>query len=357
MSALGDILHRRIAQTGPLTLADYMAEALGHPEHGYYITRDPLGAAGDFTTAPEISQMFGELVGAWIANAWMEAGSPAPFILAEAGPGRGVLMADLLRATARVPGFHAAARLHLIETSPALRKMQAERLTGHAPAWLERVGDLPDGPLFFVANEFLDALPIRQFVRQVQGWAERCVTSDGARFSFALRPAPEAGLLLAPEIADAPPGSVAEICPAAQAIAREIAERLGRHGGAALIADYGHMGPATGDSFQAMKAHAFTDPLAEPGEADLTAHVDFAPVDAVFAANPLIRRGFATQGAWLRALGIEQRLAALLARADETQAEALRSGCSRLIDENGMGTLFKMFGAAAGEMQTLPGFQ
>lgn len=357
MSALGSILHRRIAQTGPLTLAEYMAEALGHPEHGYYITRDPLGTAGDFTTAPEISQMFGELCGAWIANAWMEAGSPAPFILAEAGPGRGVLMADLLRATSRVPGFHAAARLHLVETSPALRRLQDDRLGAHNPVWLDRIGDLPDGPLFILANEFFDALPIRQFVRQATGWAERCVTSDGESFSYALRPAPEAGLLLGPEIANAAPGAVAEICPSAQAVARDIAERLGRHGGAALVADYGYMGPQTGDSFQAMKAHAFTGPLAEPGEADLTAHVDFAAIDRAFAANPLIRRGFTTQGAWLRALGIEQRLAALLNGADARQAEALKSGCARLIDENGMGTLFRMFGAATGDAQTLPGFR
>ena len=357
MSALGSILHRRIAQTGPLTLADYMAEALGHPEHGYYITHDPLGAAGDFITAPEISQMFGELCGAWIANAWMEAGSPDPFILAEAGPGRGLLMADLLRATGRVPGFYAAARLHLIEISPALRRLQAERIGAFDPVWHDRVGDLPEGPLFFVANEFFDALPIRQFVRQAAGWAERCVTSDGERFSFALLPAPEAGLLLGPEIAGAAPGTVAEICPSAQAVARDIADRLGRHGGAALIADYGYMGPQTGDSFQAIKAHEFTDPLAEPGEADLTAHVDFTAIDRAFARNPLIRRGFTTQGAFLRALGIEQRLDALLALADARQAVALKSGCARLIDENGMGTLFRMFGAAAGDAQTLPGFR
>jgi SAM-dependent MidA family methyltransferase len=357
VSTLADSLHRRIALAGPLTLADWMAECLGHPEHGYYITRDPLGSAGDFTTAPEISQMFGELFGAWIANAWMEAGSPASFILAEPGPGRGVLMADILRATRGVPGFHAAAKLHLIETSPALRAVQKDRLAAHDPVWLDSIADLPDGPLFLVANEFFDALPIRQFEHVATGWAERCVTSDGERFTYARRPAPEADFLIPPALWDSVPGTVVEICPAAQAIAREITRRLESFGGAALIADYGYRGPMAGDSFQAMKDHEYADPLLEPGEADLTAHVDFGALENVFTANGRLKAGFAAQGDFLRALGIEMRLAALTARADAAQAETLRSGCHRLIAEDEMGTLFKVLGIAASAAATLPGFR
>ncbi|MEQ8707805.1 MAG: SAM-dependent methyltransferase [Rhodospirillales bacterium] len=370
VTGLADILHRRIAQTGPLTLAEYMAEALMHPVHGYYVARNPFGAAGDFITAPDISQMFGELIGAWLAHAWLAAGSPSPFALVELGPGRGALMADLLRATRGVPGFHEAARLHLVEASASLRAVQQERLAGHGltgqgpeghgPVWLDRVADLPDLPLFIIGNEFLDALPVRQFVRQAggqsAGWAEVCVGSDGERFHYARKSAPDATLLIDPVLIDAPAGTVVEICPAARSVARDLATGLRDHGGAALLIDYGYVGPLPGDSFQAMAGHGFVDPLATPGRADLTAHVDFGAIRTVFADSGVRNTAIATQGDWLRALGIESRLAVLAEKAGPEQGVALKSGCDRLIGEKGMGTLFKVFGAASDRISTLPGF-
>ena len=186
MTPLARLLAERIRETGPITVADYMAECLLHPVHGYYTTRDPFGAAGDFTTAPEISQMFGELLGLALAQAWLDRGSPAPFTLAELGPGRGTLMADILRATKGVLGFHAAAQVVLVEASPHLRKVQAVTLSGHAPRWCDRVEDLPEAPLFLIANEYLDALPIRQFQRGPDGWQERLVGLRDGALTFGL---------------------------------------------------------------------------------------------------------------------------------------------------------------------------
>tara|TARA_R110002110_G_scaffold129162_6_gene309259 strand:+ start:683 stop:1807 length:1125 start_codon:yes stop_codon:yes gene_type:complete len=368
VNSLADILHRRIALTGPLTLADYMAEALMHPVHGYYVAREPFGTAGDFITAPDISQMFGELIGAWMAHAWMAAGSPSPFALVELGPGRAALMADLLRATKNVPGFHDAARLHLVEASPRLRAVQQERLADFAPVWLDRLADLPDLPLFVIGNEFLDALPIRQFVRQAggqgkgqgeeqgRGWAEICIGSDGERFHYARKPSPDAALLIDPALVDAPAETVVEVCPAARSVARDIAGSLHERGGAALLIDYGYVGPQAGDSFQAMAGHGYVDPLENPGLADLTAHVDFGAVRRAFADSGIGNAGIATQGDWLRALGIESRLAVLAGKAGPEQVVALKSGCDRLIGDEGMGKLFKVFGAASGSASTLPGF-
>tara|TARA_R110000787_G_scaffold16622_75_gene52092 strand:+ start:26574 stop:27689 length:1116 start_codon:yes stop_codon:yes gene_type:complete len=360
VTGLADILHRRIALTGPLTLADYMAEVLMHPVHGYYVAREPFGAAGDFITAPDISQMFGELIGAWMAHAWMEAGSPSPFALVELGPGRGALMADLLRATRGVPGLHEAARLHLVEASSSLRAVQQERLADHAPVWLDRVADLPDLPLFIIGNEFLDALPVRQFVRQAggasAGWAEICVGSDGERFHYARKPAPDAAFLIDPALAAVPAETVVEICPAARSVARDIARGLQDRGGVALLIDYGYVGPLSGDSFQAMAGHAFVDPLENPGQADLTAHVDFGAIQKVFADSGIKNTAIATQGDWLRALGIESRLAVLAGKAGAEQVVHLKSGCDRLIGDEGMGKLFKVFGATSDRTSTLPGF-
>ncbi len=273
MTALADVLIRRIAVTGPITLAEFMAEALSHPQHGYYSTRDPFGSAGDFTTAPEISQMFGELLGLWLAQSWLDQGAPARFTLAELGPGRGTLMADMLRATARVPGFLHAADVHLVETSPTLRAKQREMLAGHDIAWLDRASDLPGTPLFLLANEFFDALPIRQFVRDAKGWRERQVGVNDGRLVFGLStPAPIAALHH--RLDDTRPGDIVETCQAATAIASEIGQRIARYGGAALIADYGGW-RSLGDTFQALRHHRPEDPLSNPGQADLTAHVDF----------------------------------------------------------------------------------
>ena len=284
MTALARHIARMIAATGPIPISHYMALALGHPEHGYYMTRDPLGAGGDFTTAPEVSQMFGELVGLWIADTWIAQGRPSPFILAELGPGRGTLMADALRALRSVPGAIDAADVHFVETSPTLRASQ-QRLVPKA-TWHERLDELPGGPLFLVANEFFDALPIAQYVKTERGWCERHVAlTDGAseetpHFAPVLAPVATPANVLPPAMRDAPPGSIGEISPAAAGIAETIGVRLAAHGGAALIIDYGHPRSAAGDTLQALRTHQYVDPFDAPGEADLTAHVDFEALAA-----------------------------------------------------------------------------
>ena len=252
MTPLGRIIAARIAAEGPMRLDDYMRLCLMHPSHGYYSTRDPFGTKGDFTTAPEISQMFGELVGLALAQAWLDQGAPAPFTLAELGPGRGTLMADLLRATRRVPGFHQAARVTLVETSPHLRQVQRERL-GEI-THLSSVTELPEAPLFLVANEFFDALPVRQLQRVTGGWAERMVTLD-ARGGLMLALAAPVSL---PR--EAPEGEVWEICAEGAAIMETVATRIAAHGGAAIAIDYGTWN-GKGDSLQALRRHALRNAL------------------------------------------------------------------------------------------------
>ena len=337
MTPLAEILARRIAASGPISVADYMAECLLHPRHGYYATRDPLGAKGDFTTAPEISQMFGELLGLALAQSWLDQGAPAPFLLAELGPGRGTLMADALRATKAVPGFHAALALHLVEASPALRERQADALAGFAPRWHERIDTLPEGPLFLVANEFFDALPIRQFVRDAAGWRERQVALLDGKLGFGLSaPAPLAAL--AQRLADTQAGDVFETCPSAGPIAAEIGRRIAAHGGAALIVDYGGW-HSRGDTLQAVRSHAYDDPLAHPGEADLTAHVDFEALAE--AAAPAAHTALVPQGVLLERLGITERARALAARLDGPALEAHIAAHRRLTHPEEMGRVFQ----------------
>ncbi|MDX1780260.1 MAG: SAM-dependent methyltransferase [Thalassovita sp.] len=339
MSDMRDHLLARIATTGPLTVADYMADCLLHPTLGYYTTRDPLGAAGDFTTAPEISQMFGELVGLALAQAWIDQGQPAPFVMAEAGPGRGTLMADILRATGAVPGFHDAMRLHLIEASPVLREKQRETIGRDDITWLDSLADLPDLPLFFIANEFFDALPIRQFVRDGAGWRERRVVADDGELGFALGgPAPVTAL--APRLEDTKDDDLVELCPAAPNLAAEIGRRIETFGGAALIFDYGDW-RSQGDTLQALKAHEPVDPLTHPGESDLTAHVDF---EALASATPAAHTRLTTQGVFLERLGITARAQALAARLQGDALENLIAAHRRLTHPQEMGTLFKVLG-------------
>jgi SAM-dependent MidA family methyltransferase len=320
VTPLERIIRRRIGQAGPMPLSEYMSLCLAHPEHGYYATRDPLGAAGDFTTAPEVSQMFGELVGLWLAVAWSDMGRPAPVALAELGPGRGTLMADALRAAARVPGFRDAVRLALVETSPFLRARQAEALAPHAPLWLDRVEDLPEGPLLLVANEFFDALPIHQLVRARGRWRERVVGLEEDRLTLGLGG-------VAPWDEPAPEGAVREISPAAEAIAAIIGARLAAAGGAALIIDYGYDArpEAGGDTFQALRGHRYADPLEAPGEADLTAHVDFAALARAAQRAGAVAWPVAAQGLFLERLGITERARAL-ARAAAAPGRARAGG-------------------------------
>ncbi len=349
MTPLGALIAARIAATGPITLADYMADCLMHPDHGYYATRDPLGAAGDFTTAPEISQMFGELVGLALAQAWLDQGSPDRIVLAELGPGRGTCMADVRRATRSVPGFDAAVSVHLVETSPVLRAAQKARI-GDA-TWHDSVATLPDAPLFLIANEFLDALPIRQFKRSDAGWREVMVGVSGDRLVPGLEPV-TAYAALDDRLADTKNGDIVETCPALPGIVGAIGGRIATRGGAALIIDYGDW-QSLGDTLQALKGHAPTDPFTAPGQADLTAHVDFAAISA--AAAPALSSRLNTQGAFLDRLGIWQRTTALGAGLQGVALENHMAAYRRLTDPSEMGVLFKVMGLRPSHAPPLPG--
>jgi NADH dehydrogenase [ubiquinone] 1 alpha subcomplex assembly factor 7 len=336
MTALQDLLVAQIARTGPITLAEYMAQALMHPAHGYYATRDPFGVAGDFTTAPEISQMFGEMIGLSLAQSWLDQGAPDAVTLAELGPGRGTLMADILRATRHVPGFHAAITVHFIESSPHLRKQQAKAVPG--AVFHDAVDDLPVAPLWLVANEFFDALPIRQFIRHGQGWRERMIGAQDGALVFGLSDAVPLAQL-APRLADTKDGDLVEICPALPAITRAIGQRIADHGGAALIIDYGDW-QSLGDTLQAVQAHAPCDPLAAPGAADLTAHVDFAAIAAHCA--PAAHSRVTAQGVFLERLGITARAQHLAKALTGDRLSAHIAAHRRLTHPTEMGELFKV---------------
>jgi NADH dehydrogenase [ubiquinone] 1 alpha subcomplex assembly factor 7 len=328
---------KQIAAARAMTVADYMAAANAH----YYATRDPLGAAGDFTTAPEISQMFGELVGIWIADLWDRAGRPA-FRYAELGPGRGTLAVDALRAMARfgcVP-----LDVHLVETSPSLRAAQSARLP--AAVHHDEVATLPDdGPFVIIANEFFDALPIHQYVATAQGWRERTVVRESGHLAPYPGDAPADEAVPAP-LRSARTGTIVETAPVAAAIMQSCAFRLARQGGAMLTIDYGYSGPAAGDTLQAVKAHHFADPFADPGEVDLTAHVDFtALADAARRASVRIA-GTVGQGDWLRHMGIDARLRTLITAAPD-RTDDLTAQRDRLVDADAMGTLFQVMAVHA----------
>ncbi|MBE0414476.1 SAM-dependent methyltransferase [Yoonia sp.] len=338
MTPLGDALRARIARTGPISIAEYMADCLMHPIHGYYATRDPFGRAGDFITAPEISQMFGELVGLALVQSWLDQGAPDHITLAELGPGRGTLMADALRATQRVPGFHAALRVHFVETSPVLRAAQATAVPD--AQWHDRIDTLPDAPLFLIANEFFDALPIRQFIRDGSEWRERVIGLDGDALAFGQsEPAPLA--FLAHRLSDTKDGDLIEVCPALPGIIQDIGQRISTYGGAALIIDYGDW-QSQGDTLQALAGHAHADPLENPGQADLTAHVDFAAIAR--AASPARFTRLTTQGVFLERLGITQRAQALAHNLTDEAQEIHIAAHRRLTHPSEMGDLFKVIG-------------
>ena len=339
-------LKRRIALEGPISLADYMTAVLTDPKGGYYMEGDPFGRAGDFVTAPEVSQMFGEMLGLWCIDTWQRLlGSPKRVILAELGPGRGTLMADILR-TARVsPEFAAAVEVHLVEVSPALKEKQRDALSGHKVVWHKDGASLPESaPLILIANEFFDALPVRHFEKTAKGWRERLVGLDGKRERFVFHSgpvSPAALALIPPALHDAAEGAVAEICPAAIAQCSALAERLERQGGAALIIDYGRAHPAFGATLQALKGHERHDPLEAPGSADLTAHVDFPSLIAASEEAGAAAFGPVNQGDFLRAMGIELR-AERLSQAQPDAAEAVQQALTRLTGAEEMGELFKV---------------
>jgi NADH dehydrogenase [ubiquinone] 1 alpha subcomplex assembly factor 7 len=355
---IADKIARRIHAEGPLTVAAYMAMALHDPDGGYYATRGPIGVAGDFTTAPEISQVFGELIGLWCAELWKRIGRPDPVVLAELGPGRGVLMSDLLRAAGTVPEFRRALRVCLVEASPVLRAEQERRLCQAQPTWVSRVEELPDGPMLMVANEFLDALPIRQFVRGLGGWSERMVAVD-PEDQLVFLDGPEslvASLLVSGGARHCAPGSIVEICPAALALAGALGSRLARQPGAALFIDYGYFPAAPGPTLRALQRHCPVSALAAPGTADLSAHVDFAAfAEAAGAAGAEIY-GPISQGRFLTALGAALRLAALSTRAAPAQRRSLESGVRRLLDPGEMGELFKVVALVSPGLAAPAGF-
>ena len=355
---LGAAIARHIRTAGPLSLAAFMAMALHDPERGYYARQGPIGRAGDFVTAPEISQIFGELIGLCCAELWQRLGRPDPVIVAELGPGRGTLMRDFLRAAEAVPGFRRALRLHLVEASPVLRGEQMRSLAAAQPRFAADVTALPEGPLLVVANEFLDALPIRQLVRGSADWAERLVGLNGrGRLAFVAGPqSPSLGLLVPPPLRGLPPGAIVEIRPAAAALAAALADRLVRHPGAALFFDYGYFPSTAGSTLAALRRHRPVGVFDSPGTADLSAHVDFAAFAAAARAGGAAVHGPAPQAGWLAALGAEARLAALRAAATPHQRALLESGLGRLLDPAGMGNLFKVIALSSPGLPAPEGF-
>ncbi len=361
VSALASEVRRLIAAAGPMPVADYMRLCLTHPAHGYYMARDPFGAGGDFITAPEISQMFGELIGLWMAAVWRQMGAPENVRVIELGPGRGTLLLDALRAARVVKGFREAIVLHLVEISPALQKLQQQRLEAlDVPIlWHATLDDVPGGPGIVVANEFIDALPVHQAVKQADGWHERVIEigPDGKfRFALAKETLPHFETGMPRALRQSPNGSIFEW--RADRIALELGRRV-RKDGAALILDYGHIKCGLGDTLQAVAGHAYADPLQAPGEADLTAHVDFEALAQSAESigghihGPILQRDF------LLRLGIDKRAAALKASATRDKALEIELALSRLTTSGaqGMGELFKALAIADPKLGALPGFE
>lgn len=358
---LEELIKERIRRYGPITIADYMQMALSHPEHGYYMKRDPLGAAGDFITAPEISQVFGEIVGAWLVNHWQLMGSPKEVALVELGAGRGTLMADILRSTKSISGFHDAINVHMVETSPVLQQKQWKTLAGKHKRieWHDSIDDLPAIPMLLVANEFFDALPIRQFVKKQDGWHERLVDVEGDKLIFvtsankAMLPIsmiPAQSILedlegiLGEAVSDvsAPKENIIETCEPAIMIIRQVSEHIAKHGGAALVIDYGYSEGSQKDTLQAMKNHAYHDALKDVGDADITAHVDFLGLSQTAQMEGVNVHEVMPQGAFLMQLGAGIRTTNLCETASPEQQKALITGLKRLADPAEMGELFKV---------------
>jgi NADH dehydrogenase [ubiquinone] 1 alpha subcomplex assembly factor 7 len=355
-------IRRRIALAGPMPVRQFMTLCLTHPQHGYYMARDPLGRGGDFITSPEISQVFGELIGLWAASVWHLMGEPENVRLVELGPGRATMLLDALRAMQVVPAFRKAIVLHLVEISPALRERQQSALDGlDVPTmWHESFEEVPDGPVIILANEYFDALPVNQAIKQINGWYERVVeidSSDNLAFGIGNEPIPLFEQMLPPHVRDAPLGSIFEWRPDHLALA--LARRVVRQGGAALVIDYGHVQSGVGDTLQAVGGHAFASPLATPGEVDLTAHVDFQAMALAVERMDARVHGPVEQARFLRNLGIEKRAAALKAYASPEKGREIDAAVERLLGESrtGMGKLFKAMAFADPKLGALPGFE
>ncbi len=342
MTPLGEELIRLIQQEGPISVERYMGMALGDPRYGYYMTRDPFGTKGDFTTAPEISQMFGEILGLWCADLWIRMGCPTELSLVELGPGRGTLMQDALRAMKRIKGLYETMSITLVEISPVLRQAQSLALApfGLPVAWQSEITALPQKPTLVIANEFFDALPVRQFQRASGKWHERLIGLDHHNaLSFGL-----AGEAESSALPDAPEGTILERCPIGEHLMAELSRHIARFGGAGVAIDYGHTQSGFGETLQALKSHTFVDPLKDPGKADLTIHVDFERLAASAHAQGTLISGPMAQADFLEALGIKERALLLKKSATPDQAASIEAGLTRLTDRSpkGMGSLFKV---------------
>ncbi len=349
MTRLKQRIVDQIEALGPISVSEYMALCLSDPQHGYYMTREPFGRNGDFTTTPEISQMFGELIGAWMVATWHALGRPKQPSIAEIGPGRGTLMKDMARTVRKLePELRETARFMLIETSARLREIQKDTLEGSGDGfeWHESIDELPKRPLLIVGNELFDAIPVRQYAKTMDGWRERAVGLDNAgNLIFVAGAGTLDPVLLPPDAAGAPDGAIVELAPARMALMQTIAERIARDGGTGLFIDYGYRTPAVGDTLQALLGHAYDDPLAHPGEADLTAHVDFSAL-ATAAGQAGLTTHFSTQGDFLLGMGLLERAGRLGANADEATRERLSGEVERLAGPDQMGTLFKVLAVA-----------
>ena len=345
MTPLQSLIQAEIETSGPITVSRYMQLCLAHPVHGYYMKADPLGSVGDFTTAPEISQLFGELIGAWLVDVWRQLGQPDPCMLIELGPGRGTLMADIMR-VARLDGaFTAAMSVHLVETSPALRSRQIMTLSklGIAPTHHDDVGSLLNGPALWIANEFFDALPANQWVHTDKGWNARKIGfGTQNQLAFGVDPTPLPAPKQTPEV---PYGTIIEHSPAQDNVMQTIVEHVARHDGAGLIIDYGALKSGVGDTLQAVKSHKPTDPLDSPGEADLTTHVDFAHLARIASQSCTV--GVGEQGSFLLALGLLERAGRLGADVSEQDQQTISLAVERLAGDTAMGKLFKVMGFAS----------
>ena len=353
-------IKKLITSSGPMPVWRYMELCLLHPRHGYYVSRDPLGREGDFITAPEVSQMFGELLGLWAASVWKAIDSPPLLRLIEIGPGRGTMMADALRALRVLPPLYQALSIHLVEVNPVLRDKQKSTLSSSRNiTWHDSIDDVPDGPSVIFANEYFDVLPIHQAVKGENGWHERTVELDETgklAFGMAAAPMPRFDVLLPAWVRAAPVGAIFEWRPDSEIM--KIASRVRDQEGAALIIDYGHLRSDAGDTFQAIARHNFADPLKDPGQADVTAHVDFQAL--VRASEDLGARvhGPVPQGDFLKRLGIENRAVGLMAKATNEVSQDIAAALKRLVSggRGGMGQMFKVLGVSEPDLATLAGF-
>jgi NADH dehydrogenase [ubiquinone] 1 alpha subcomplex assembly factor 7 len=355
MSLLETIIKKHIVKNGPITVAEYMELALQHSVHGYYRSGDVLGRGGDFITAPEVSQMFGEMIGLWCTDVWHKMGKPADFTLLEMGPGRATLMQDALRATAKISGFHDGLKLHFLESNDTFRAMQKKKLGLYKPVWIDDLTHLPKRPIIVIANEFFDALPIRQFEKTFSGWCEKKVIVQNEELEWTLRAVDVGERTIIPSsIEEAKVGIIYEVSLPSILITELLARHMAEYGGAMLVIDYGFTERSGASTLQALRKHAYANVLENPGQQDITAHVDFGAMK--HAARDMNSSDIITQGDFLRNLGIEFRAAMLHKNANAEQLTTINTALHRLTHVDEMGSLFKVLAITSRHIQTLAGF-